>query len=124
MQFKYDMVNIMKMLPYTPDFPQLIQIPAASYAATLELDGKERDEVFAHLLVMDILVKLAVEQAGARLGFRAPENIFVEDVADQLGYEPGSHIGTEDAAIIDKATTMLRGEMETSPIWGTDSEAA
>lgn len=114
----------MKTIPYSPDFPGLISPPAATYFDTLQLAGMERDEAAARLFVMDVLVKIAVDNAGAQLGFRAPENIFVEDVADKLGYEPGAQMSAEDRAVIDKATLVLRGDMGRNPIWDVASEAA
>lgn len=114
----------MKTTPYSPDFPELIAVPAATYFDSLQLAGMERDHAAARIFVMDVLVKIAVDSAGAQLGFRAPENIFLEDVAEKLGYEPGTQMTTEDQAVVNKATLILRGEMERNSLWDTASEAA
>lgn len=114
----------MNVAPHNPDFPSLIAVPAASYVDTLVLSGIDAEKALTQLFVMDVLVKIAVEQAGVKLGFRAPENIFVEDVAETLGDKAWGELFFEDKAIVDKATSILRGEMEPSPIWALTEEAA
>lgn len=114
----------MNRLPYSPDFPDLISAPAASYAHTLELSGVDHDTAVVRLIVMDVLVKLAVEEAGLKLGFRAPENIFVEDVVDCLDIQAETMQHPEKRAVVHKATLILRGDMEPSPIWDMSDQAA
>jgi len=114
----------MNALPYSIDFPCLIKVPAASYLSTLELDGMEPDEAKIYLLTLDVLVKLAVEKAGYGLACRAPENIFIEDVANKLGYHTDDLNDPVDRAIVNKSTLILRGEMQPNPIWSINDKAA
>lgn len=113
-----------EMQPYEQDFPELIQIPAASYQQTLLLSGVSRPEVVVHMMVLDIQVKRIVMamRSGGHLAFTAPELIDERRVMDEIGWhnqiqEVEPQRGKELVACIAKATRILRGEMEDHEIW-------